>query len=224
MMVGSALCIASWATVARSVPENEMGRGPRPKNDRQSWLLSADVPQPVSIRGRTLFILTIDPKGSVQNCEIAISSGSNTLDEVVCRSLSARAKFHPAQDRAGVPITGYYHSGVFWRPTNSHNSLFVMELEFPLPHQPIPRSDPREWITAKDFPASVHYGGKAKVAINVGADGTVKSCDVIETSGTSELDGLTCRLITARVRFLPARDAQGRAVEGAFPSTVTWRR
>ena len=223
MIFASTLCIMGWS-IAADGARDELMRGPRPKNSPQSWLSTNDIPKPLSVRGRTLFTLTVDASGLVQNCEIAASAGSHELDQILCRSLSARAKFYPAQDSGGSPAVGYYHSGIFWRPENRPSSLFVMEMAFALPHSPIPQSDPRSWISPEDVPASLRQGGTTKLTLSVRSGGEIKSCAIIVTSGSAAVDEIACQLISKRVNFLPARDAQGRAVDGVFPMKISWQR
>jgi len=54
------------------------------------------------------------------------------------------------------------------------------------------------------------------VSYAVGTDGRVSGCRVTASSGSAELDQLTCRLIETRFRFRPGRDEDGRP----FPSTI----
>jgi protein TonB len=47
---------------------------------------------------------------------------------------------------------------------------------------------------------------------DVRADGGVEHCRVVASSGSTLLDETTCRLIEARFRYVPARDATGAAI------------
>jgi protein TonB len=67
-------------------------------------------------------------------------------------------------------------------------------------------------------------GAEAHVGIRyvVGIDGRVSDCLVDEPSGYRVLDTLTCRLVSQRFRFKPARDKAGRPVASQIAETHTW--
>lgn len=70
-------------------------------------------------------------------------------------------------------------------------------------------------ITNHDYPKAARnagVGGAVTVHFDVRADGQVENCRVIASSGAALLDETTCRLIEARFRYTPARDAGGNAV------------
>ncbi|KRA83821.1 hypothetical protein ASD76_07340 [Altererythrobacter sp. Root672] len=57
----------------------------------------------------------------------------------------------------------------------------------------------------------------------IGSNGRVSACDVVRSSGNSQLDEATCRLITRRARFDPATDGSGAKIIGSFSGTVLWQ-
>jgi protein TonB len=67
-------------------------------------------------------------------------------------------------------------------------------------------------------------GAEARVGIRyvVDVDGSVIQCRVDQPSGYPLLDGLTCRLVSQRFRFKPARDFTGRPVRAAIAEAHTW--
>jgi len=67
-----------------------------------------------------------------------------------------------------------------------------------------------------------HRGGELELVYRVNVDGSVSNCHVTRSSGLPSLDAQTCRLITERFRFRPARDAQGRAVPGNIIELHGW--
>lgn len=70
-------------------------------------------------------------------------------------------------------------------------------------------------ITARDWPRAASRAGatgSVTVRYTVTASGRVEGCRVVVSSGRSDLDEATCRLIEQRFRYRPARDAVGRAV------------
>lgn len=71
-----------------------------------------------------------------------------------------------------------------------------------------------------DFPRAFDeagIGGTVGVRFLIEIDGRVPECEITRSSGTRELDALTCRLIRERFRFRPALDERGRP----FPSMMT---
>lgn len=69
-------------------------------------------------------------------------------------------------------------------------------------------------LTLRDYPPGAARawprGGRVFVAVRVQLDGRATECKVNRSSGNRAIDADTCRLVEARVRFTPARDAQGR--------------
>ncbi|MFW2829673.1 energy transducer TonB [Sphingomonas sp. ID0503] len=75
-----------------------------------------------------------------------------------------------------------------------------------------------------DFPRSARDLGDVSldVAFLVGADGDVSDCTVTRSSGHSNIDTMTCRVITKRFRFAPARSASGEPVSQLIRETEEW--
>ncbi|CAM3145264.1 Protein TonB [Sphingomonas antarctica] len=89
-----------------------------------------------------------------------------------------------------------------------------------------PRGSPQDWATTDDYPpgaARAEAQGTTGFSVVVGPDGRVQSCSVTVSSGNSELDTTTCRLITRRARFSPAKDTSGQAIGGSFSSRIRWQ-
>ena len=68
------------------------------------------------------------------------------------------------------------------------------------------------------------FEGSVGVRLAVGANGRPQGCRVTRSSGNSELDSTTCRLLQDRLEFTPARDRSGNAVESEVESTHVWGR
>lgn len=78
-------------------------------------------------------------------------------------------------------------------------------------------SSPGTWVTVDDYPAdafAARQQGSVRVSYNVNAQGLIENCQVEESSGWPSLDTETCRLITIRGRYVPARDATGQTIPG----------
>jgi len=103
-----------------------------------------------------------------------------------------------------------------------HGTTCVCPDAGPAVAQPVHRSGT---ITDDDYPASAlkeRAEGSVRFRLDVGADGRVTGCTILESSGNSSLDSATCSLAQRRFRFTPARDAQGQPVAGHAIRAVRW--
>jgi protein TonB len=82
----------------------------------------------------------------------------------------------------------------------------------------VPPRQTRGRLSPSDLPPDLIHGdgGTVSVRYDVDINGGVNNCTVVGSSGSGELDRLTCRLIEQRFHFAPARDRRGRP----FPSTI----
>lgn len=65
-------------------------------------------------QGTTAFTLDVGPDGRVTGCSITASSGSSTLDSTTCRLMRSRARFTPARDSSGHPVSDRVSSRIRW--------------------------------------------------------------------------------------------------------------
>lgn len=88
------------------------------KGDPAQWITNDDYPAS-SIRaeeeGTTAIKWTINAAGRVENCVVTASSGSSALDQAACRALTRRARYSPAVDAAGSPISTTSSRRVVWK-------------------------------------------------------------------------------------------------------------
>jgi len=81
-------------------------------------------------------------------------------------------------------------------------------------------------IDDADYPRAAREArqqGVTRVAIAVDASGRPTACTMHRSSGSSELDATTCRLVLKRFRFRPARDAAGNAIADQVDYDQDWR-
>lgn len=79
--------------------------------------------------------------------------------------------------------------------------------------------------TWSDYPSkSLAEGqeGTAKFLVKVSSTGRVATCTITSSSGHSELDAATCKIVMRRAKFDPATDAQGKPIVGYFEGTLDW--
>jgi periplasmic protein TonB len=65
--------------------------------------------------------------------------------------------------------------------------------------------------------------GTVSVVLSIGTNGRVTNCSVAGSSGSQSLDQTTCRILTSRAKFTPARDTSGNPTTGTFRQRITWR-
>ena len=88
-----------------------------------------------------------------------------------------------------------------------------------------PRNNPGEWITDRDYRRAWiarEMAGMAGFRLDIAASGKVTGCTITRSTGHEPLDEATCRLLSSRAKFEPARDSKGEAVSGSFSSRVKW--
>ena len=89
-----------------------------------------------------------------------------------------------------------------------------------------PRNAPGEWVTTSDYMSRwirEEWTGTVGFRLGIGTDGRVESCSITRSSGHSELDEATCKLVTRRARFDAAKDGTGAKTSGSYSSAVRWQ-
>ncbi|TMJ18173.1 MAG: energy transducer TonB [Alphaproteobacteria bacterium] len=80
-------------------------------------------------------------------------------------------------------------------------------------------------FSKNDYPRAAfqaHQQGTTSYHIWIDGEGSVTGCTIVQSSGSAELDETTCRIITERARFHPARDAKGRVAPDEYSGRVHW--
>jgi TonB family protein len=65
--------------------------------------------------GTTRFDLIVGPDGRPVSCNTTQSSGHEALDKTACNAFLKRARFSPAKDGSGNPVSGRYKGSVTWK-------------------------------------------------------------------------------------------------------------
>ncbi len=87
---------------------------------------------------------------------------------------------------------------------------------------------PPRWVKGRlkfsDLPEDLREGEGRTVGVryHVEIDGRVSGCVVTVSSGSSQLDDLTCRLIEQRFRFQPSRRQDGSPVRSTVVENHSW--
>lgn len=96
----------------------------------------------------------------------------------------------------------------------------------PPPGPPPPTEWPFRRFSPDDYPETAledRAQGFVAYRLEIGPDGRVIGCAIMQSSGSAALDNDTCRIVSSRARFTPARDGAGRYVPDHRDGWVTWR-
>jgi TonB family protein len=88
-----------------------------------------------------------------------------------------------------------------------------------------PAGNPGLWVTTNDYPPRAlreERAGTVGFRLTIDPFGRVSACDITSSSGSPDLDEVTCTLVTQRARFNPAKDNKGKATTGSYSSRVRW--
>ena len=88
-----------------------------------------------------------------------------------------------------------------------------------------PRTAKGRWFNMNDYPRGAQNEGRAGTVVfrlTVGTNGRVSDCQVVKSSGHSDIDASTCKAAKKRARFNPALNSDGKPVEGSYQNRVTW--
>ncbi len=92
-------------------------RGPEPKTTPDKWLRPGDYPASALQSGKQAIVnfrLIIDAQGVPTECAIQSSYSGEKFDDITCRKIMERARFEPALDKDGKPVTSYHINSVRW--------------------------------------------------------------------------------------------------------------
>jgi TonB family protein len=156
-------------------------------------------------QGTTGFRLTVDATGKVTGRTVTRSSGFSRLDDLTCKVVSRRARFAPAQDRSGTPVTAHYSQRVIWKTASDD----------PMPARMFGWSRPAEAKKLK-------LRGKVRFEATVGEDGKVQDCRKVRSSGAALLDGETCKRLRELEETSVKRDESGVAVSRQVTGWIEW--
>lgn len=93
------------------------------------------------------------------------------------------------------------------------------------PEQSVRMSNNGEFIAKHYPPRALNAGEQGKVGfrLTVEPDGSLGTCDIVESSGSKTLDNETCELILRYARLQPVRNAEGRAVRAVQSGYINWK-
>ena len=190
---------------------------------------------------RRLLMLILCVGFSLAGCQKQQSGNDDeivdtTLNDVVKNSLAASQTMNVDENLTTEPATSprdivaRERSTIIREPTNSDQDEDDLA-EVPAEERTGPSratgADIRTIFSADDYPASAQAAGAegtVRARLTVGPDGSVVSCEVIESTGNAALNSTTCNIIRRRARFTPARDANGeRTTDTVITPPIRWQ-
>jgi protein TonB len=99
-------------------PAPKLASPAQARGNAGSWVTSDDYPSRAlreEKEGVTGISFTVGTDGKVSNCQVTSSSGTPELDEATCTNFVRRARYKPAQDDGGKPISQNLSQRVRWQ-------------------------------------------------------------------------------------------------------------
>lgn len=113
--------VSALALALASTNNSPLAKAPKPAGTLAGLFNADDYPAEALNRneqGDVGVSIHIDSAGSVSDCVILKSSGSETLDKRTCDVIRERARFKPALDRKGRAVASEYHQTIHWLIAN----------------------------------------------------------------------------------------------------------
>jgi len=89
-----------------------------------------------------------------------------------------------------------------------------------------PAGNPASWFSNDDYPVEArrrNEQGRVQIGLKIDPQGVARACAIMSSSGSVALDDATCALAMRRARFVPARDADGKAAWGSWTGAIRWQ-
>ena len=102
---------------------------------------------------------------------------------------------------------------------------YPSDLQSQLASYPRPEKRIGSYASANDYPdgaARAGVMGDVHALVAVSAEGRATDCRIVRSIGRRDLDEMTCKILTARVRYVPAKTKAGEAVDAPFYYAFRW--
>ena len=209
-------CIAFTVATGASAQDVEVTQAPTPLQISE-WArqINRDYPFEAKVNNQEGVVsmqIEIGKDGRVSSCEVTRSSGSAILDLAGCRGMKEHARFKPARDAQGRPVTS----------TTSQAIRYVLPGEKFVPpplNSAIPLGEDtwRGLVFDKKYNASLRAANVEYVVFQLVIDETGKpsGCGMNITTGVAALDREGCAALLKHARFKPATLSNGDTIPSA---------
>jgi TonB family protein len=155
-----------------------------------------------SQRGLVLLRFRLLADSRIGDCLILRSTVSRALAATSCRLVTERARFAPERDDAGQVRASWHNAYFNWRGPGGEfgGALSVNEVT---------------WFRSSDYPRDGYdrrVEGRVTMTYDITATGRLENCQVVRSSGFTDLDQAACHAYTERGSFLPARNSSGEPI------------
>jgi TonB family protein len=155
----------------------------------------------------------IDTDGRPTECVVTGKSISEMADAAACSRIM-RARFEIPRDAAGIAHPGIWKgwiasSGSTPETTSKFTAKRKRRIRAMTTYPPQALAERRE--------------GSADIFVTVSPEGRASSCEVVVSSGWSDLDEASCRQFIRSARFNPEMDNDGLPIESSFSTTMHWK-
>ena len=89
-----------------------------------------------------------------------------------------------------------------------------------------PIGNPGEWITTEDYPLEAlrdQTEGVTAILFQIATDGSVGNCVIVGSSGSPLLDTAACAVFSARAKYRPSTDKDGKPIMSSAMQRIRWQ-
>lgn len=182
------------------------------------WVTQVDIADLGLNKGRLTWLvveLEISGTGGPTACKARVTPPDATIGKKLCALVLKRARYEPAQDRAGRPVSTKDRVGyVIWKGDLSIYTDFGGA-------RIISGS-----IFDQDYPPGAeaqHQSGDVVTRFKIDEIGNLVDCKVVLSSNSPALDRQTCALMTKRFKFQPPVGKLGMPAATTGQFRIFWR-
>ena len=210
-ILASGMLIACSAGI--SAQEQNRARAATPR-DIVEWASKIQMDYPAAAlmnleQGTVVMKISVGTDGTVTECEVTGSSGSEALDSAACKGMLDHAQYTPARNKAGELVATVTQQAIRYILPESDRTPRSF-----LPPVAMGMDSWRELAFDAEFKRKILQieggDGTALYALTVDHDGKASGCGVMQSSGSSELDNGACKSLLENAKFKPSW------VDGAF--------
>jgi hypothetical protein len=175
------------------------------------WWSTDDMPAYHQINGITRWLkyrVTVSPDGSIQSCDVEVSSTDANLDNLTCNIIKKRGRLEPAKAAGGSPVYGVYRHSMTWAVGDSIGVRIPGDVT----------------LKVEQFPKGIRSPAAVKVNFAVDEYGRISDCG---SNPENEIPGLVteaCEPILAYYKPIPVGGRDGYAVRSIQNATVVFKK